>query len=177
MANQFYILWFGNRLVSFAMGLDFLAATYLWSRRLFRYNYYELFTLIFNLEYSRPLGSYFNVSVVYRLFLSSCTFLKNSLIRWVGHRLVILEGLYKSKLFFVPMWNLWSAVGFCVFNVHGDTLWLFLKTFRSIELQAGISICRSGLVQVVDATSLIQFMDTWFFHADTGSEAVRRRGA
>ena len=150
---------------------------YLWARFLFRYNCYEALKLSVKFEFNRLVGSYFNVSVVYRLCLSSCTFLKNSLIRWVGHRLVILEGLYKSKLFFVPMWNLWSAVGFCVFNVHGDTLWLFLKTFRSIELQAGIIICRSGLVQVVDATSLIQFMDTWFFHADTVSEAVRRRGA
>ena len=117
--------------------------TYLWARFLFRYNCYEALKLSVKFEFNRLVGSYFNVSVVYRLFLSSCTFLKNSLIRWVGHRLVILEGLYKSKLFFVPMWNLWSAVGFCVFNVHGDTLWLFLKTFRSIELQAGIIICRS----------------------------------
>ena len=96
MAHQFYIWWFGNLLVSFTSGFGFLATTYVWSRCLFQCNYYDLFALIYNLEYDRPFGSYFIVSVVYCLFWSTMTFLKNSILRFASPRRELVEELNES---------------------------------------------------------------------------------
>ena len=41
-------------------------------------------------------------------------------------------------------------------------------------MEVGVIIYGSGLVKVLDATSLIQLMDTLFVHADADSEAVCR---
>ena len=60
---------------------------------------------------------------------------------------------------------------------RGHALWLLLKQFSTIRLEAVVIISGSGLVKVLDATFLIQLMDTLFFHADTDSGAVRRRSA
>ena len=45
---------------------------------------------------------------------------------------------------------------------RGHTRWLLLKEFSTISMEAGVIINGSGLVKVLDATSLIRLMDTLF---------------
>ena len=54
------------------------------------------------------------------------------------------------------------SVWFLRFECTGDTLWLLLKEFSTISMEAGVIINGSGLVKVLDATSLIRLMDTLF---------------
>ena len=107
------------------MGLNPLVMTYLGARCLFRYNYYESFTLI-NFEYNRPFGSYSIVSVVYYLFWSTRTFLKNSILCFASPRRELLEGLNESLVTFPGVVKLEEcSVWFLCSERIGDTPFSF----------------------------------------------------